>query len=542
MILKICGILVLISLPCLSLPLASASAEIPLPGFVIHFDFIKSASEGCQLVDIAQQAGAKVINLVPPAHVWEDPASLAALNAIVEDIAAHHLCLIFARIDAAYLPDRHGGRTYYLYDRILTEPGRLPNGKPPSDCFLTTVGKDDYAAWMEEETRYYAAHYGHLPYLIGINLGPFSEPFSSERGGFLEFMDDSLRYEIVQYTHSAALWWRRWLGNRFGNIGALNQEYQTKFTSLGDVPMPLNETDRRFGKADLAYFDFVKSLNDWFVERYERCRALWHEISGRVDVPFILQFSGCMAEKFVMGRPAFAAFDLPGWIAMADAVGLSAYTNNGYPDMGHATLKATVNLLSTALDLHKPVFVLESGNEAPNVTLDPVQAAFWSSVAACLSPRTYIYEFFKDKFNETFPRNPGKVVRSDGHIRSRAFAAVRHLFRNIESQPCEPETPKLYVRFNSASCRGNAPLGARYEALMDVSSSIPIRWVPEGSAFPLRSGVPVLNSDGELSPTDTELANLLTHIPAADSDARATWRREVVACLGHTNHQMRAIP
>ncbi len=531
--LKICRILFLISLQCLLLPFSSAKAEVSKPGFVIHFDFIKNASEGRELVDVAQRAGAKVINLVPPAHVWEDPGSLAALNAIVKDIAAHHLSFVFARIDAAYLPDRRGKRTYYLYDRILTDPGRLPNGKPPSECFLTTVGKDDYAAWMEDETRYYATHYGRLPNLLGINLGPFSEPFSSERGGFLEFMEDSQRYEIVQYTHFAALWWRGWLQKHFGGISALNNEYHTEFISFDSVPTPLNETDHRFGRADLAYFDFAKSLNDWFVERYERCRDIWHKVSGRADVPFILQFSGCMAEKFIMGRPAFAAFDLPGWIAMADAVGLSAYTNNGYPDMGHATLKATVNLLATARDMQKPVFVLESGNEAPNVTLDPVQAAFWSSVAASLSPRTYIYEFFKNKFNETYAHNPGKVVAADGHIRPRALAAVRHLFKNIESQSCTPETPMLYVRFNSASCRGNALSGVRYEALLDLSSSVPIRWIPERCEIPLHPGVPILNPDGALSPQDGNLADLLTHIPAADSDARARWRQEVMARLSH---------
>ena len=56
---------------------------------------------------------------------------------------------------------------------------------------------------MEEETRYYAEHFGSLPNLIGINLGPFSEPFSAERCGFLEYMDESRTYEITQYTRFA---------------------------------------------------------------------------------------------------------------------------------------------------------------------------------------------------------------------------------------------------------------------------------------------------------------------------------------------------
>ena len=131
----------------------NALAEAPKPGFVVHFDFIKNVSEGCVLVDIAERAGAKVINLVPPAHVWEDPVSLAALDAIIKEINRRGLSLVFTRIDAAKLPDRSGNRPYYLYDRILTEPGRLPDGKATAEYFRTTVGEDGYAEWMEEETR-----------------------------------------------------------------------------------------------------------------------------------------------------------------------------------------------------------------------------------------------------------------------------------------------------------------------------------------------------------------------------------------------------
>jgi hypothetical protein len=56
----------------------------------------------------------------------------------------------------------------------------LPNGKDTVDYFRTTIGRKGYAEWMEEEIRYCAEHYARSPGLIGINLGPFSEPFSAD--------------------------------------------------------------------------------------------------------------------------------------------------------------------------------------------------------------------------------------------------------------------------------------------------------------------------------------------------------------------------
>jgi len=524
----------LIALLCSFLLLSgvNAKAEAPKPGFVVHFDFIKNASEGCALVDIAARAGAKVINLVPPAHVWEDPASLAALDAIVKEISRRGLSLIFTRIDAAKLPDRSGKRPYYLYNRILNEPGRLPDGKATVEIFLATVGKDGYAEWMEDETRYYAERYGRLPNLIGINLGPFSEPFSAERCGFLEYMEESRTYEITQYTRFAEKCWHDWLAVRFVEVSTLNREYGSEFASFDAVPMPLNEKDRRFERADLAYFDFARSLNDWFVERYTRCRKIWHDVSGRADVPFILQFNGGFAEKFAMGRPGHAAFDVPGWISMADALGVSLYTNSGYPDMGHQSILAAVNLLAVAGELGKSVFVLEGGNEAPNVTLDPVELAFFGSAAGKLAPQTYIYEFLKDKFNEKYARNPGKLVTADGHIRPRAFNALRNLFTDIESRSVKPETPALYACFDSLSARGNAQAGSRYAALFDLAASIPIRWIPKGHESVMRPGISVLNPDGTVSPVNDALSRLMSRIPGIDSEERAGWRQDVLKAIG----------
>jgi hypothetical protein len=86
-----------------------------------------------------------------------------------------------------------------------------------------------------------------------------------------------------------------------------------------------------------------------------------------------------------------------------------------------------VNIAGLARDMNKDVLVLEGGTEAPNVVLDPGELQFYGTVARQLNPRTYIYEFLKDKFDEPFESNPGKLVDAAGRIRKpayRAFATI----------------------------------------------------------------------------------------------------------------------
>ena len=61
------------------LPVFPSEWKPPKPGFVVHFDFISNAREGRDLVKIAARAGAKVINVVPPAHIWENRKALEML-------------------------------------------------------------------------------------------------------------------------------------------------------------------------------------------------------------------------------------------------------------------------------------------------------------------------------------------------------------------------------------------------------------------------------------------------------------------------------
>ena len=506
----------------------AATPERPTTGYVLHFDAISNVAEGRHLVTVGVEAGAKVISVVPPAHVWGNQRAMEMLNAVVNQIVRQKLSLIFARIDASYPPDAHGQRFNYLYHHILTTRGVLPNGIPTTEQFLSTVGRKDYENWMEQEIRFYAKHYGKLPNLLGINVGPFSEPFTAQRCGFLMYVDDSSHYEVTQYTPYATELWHYWLREHFRNIRTANQEYGASFASWDKIPLPRNESDNRFGKPQRAFFDFVRALNDWFVERYERCRRIWHEASGRSDVPLILQFNGFELEKLVNGRPSYTAFDLPGWVARADAVGLSVYTNSGYDDFGHSSVKATVNFLALAKELGKDVFVLESGCEAPNVVLDPRELEFLGTVALKLHPRTFIYEWLKDEFNEEYPSNPGKLVTAQGEIRHPALQALQDLFRRIESTDVDLEPPALYAVFDPMAARENLHAGEVALALYDLAEDLPIRWIPKGIRMPMQSGVPVINPDGEVSPEKEHLSMLLRSIPLVDTRERERWREEFV--------------
>jgi hypothetical protein len=504
----------------------------PMPGFVVHFDFISNVREGRDLVRIAARAGAKVINVVPPARVWDNKLAVQMLDGILEEISRNKLSFVFTRIDAAYPPERRQSeRFHYLYGNILTDLGVMPNGRNTAEYFRTTVGRKGYSEWMEKETRYYARHYGGYSNLLGINLGPFSEPFASQRGGFLEFEDETQRYEITQYTPEAKDWYHRWLNRQYGDIRSVNREYGASFAAIEEVPLPLNETDRRFGKPELAYFDFARSLNDWLVGNYQNCRRIWHEESGRMDVPFILQLSGTLPEKFAKSRPGHAAFDVPGWIALADAVGLSVYTNSGYPDFGHASVQAMINLAALARDLHKDVFVLEGGTEAPNVILDPKELQFYGAVARKLNPKTYIYEFIKDQYDDPFASNPGKPVTSKGKIRRPAFQAFQKLFVEISADKTPPDPPAIYYVSDSLAARGNPRIGILNAAIYDIASDVAVRWAPKGNELAMHPGVPVLTSDGNVSPENAQLSQLMHNIPEVDAEGRGTWRRAVIEAI-----------
>jgi len=488
------------------------------------------------MADVAIQAGAKIVNVVPPAHVWERPDALAILDDLISYIQQKNLLFVFTRIDASYPPDAKGERFNYLYGNILTERGVMPDGQRTRDYFCTTVGKADYAAWMKEETHFYARRYGHLRNLWGINLGPFSEPFVSQRGGFLEYSAQTRSYEITQYTESAEAEWHRWLPAHFNSVDAMNSSYGTAFRSFDSVPLPRNEADPVFKSAPAAYFDFVRCINDWFVDLYEQCRGIWHSESKRPDVPFIIQISGYLPEKMYMGRPAFAAFDLPDWIGRADAVGLSLYTNSGYQDLGHESITSCTRLLSLALLMHKKVFILEGGAEIPLPSFNKDELQFFSDAGRSLRPVTYIYEFLKNPFNEPDEINSGRLIDTAGNVRVAVLKYMRKLIRHAAGYPLLTERAKLIIVDDPSFLRTRPRLGKEEMAFYQLAAHFPMVWIPVSHPELISSEAMVWNPRTGFSRPSQELDALLDHIPFPDSPQRAVWIRQFSNALSHARH------
>jgi hypothetical protein len=454
-------------------------------GFTVHWDFISSADEAERLVSFAIANGAEILNVVPPPHIWEDPASLAILKRIFAQAAARGVGIVLNRIDGSSLPNVGGERRSWLYSNVLTEPGRLPSGRPTPDFFLSTVGKPQYERWLREETAFYADAFSSEPALLAFGVGLFNEPFVSQRGSLLCFDASTDSYEIAQYTPYVAGLWRRSLAHKFGGIAGVNSRYRTRFKALDVVPMPLNEEDPAFGDAAAAYFDFVSTINAWVVRQIDECRALWRERAQR-PVPFMLQFSGYVPEKFEKGRAAFAALDIFDWMTRADALGLSAYTNCEYPDLGHASVVAMVDFLRLGPLLGVPVWVLEGGSECNGAVLNRDELRFFAMVAAPLRPASVIYEFLKMSYAERFSTSAGKMMSVAGVPRPSAVAAVREALQ--EAKTAAPVGSTTYILDDLTALPEDAELLAARKRLARLAVTRPLTFVPPRALSALPPG------------------------------------------------------
>ncbi|HBZ54262.1 MAG TPA: hypothetical protein DEO88_02555, partial [Syntrophobacteraceae bacterium] len=136
------------------------------PGYTFHFNFLNSPAAAVETVALAGKAAARMISLVPPAHIWEDRSALATLDASIAAIRHHGLRFVFSRMDA-----NQSGGLAWLYRSVLAKPGKLPDGSPTSEWFRTTVGNLRFERWQNRETRYYAKRYGRLTQLAGFAVG-----------------------------------------------------------------------------------------------------------------------------------------------------------------------------------------------------------------------------------------------------------------------------------------------------------------------------------------------------------------------------------
>jgi hypothetical protein len=437
----------------LFLLLARPLAAKTLPGFTLHFDCIDSWPQAQALILAARDSGAGVLTVVPPAQIWTRPASREILDNIFRLTRRLHMRVLLARIDACPVSADDPGRDNYLYAQILTRPGTLPSGVPTPEYFRATVGLPRYERWLREETAFYAAHYAAEPNLAGFSVGLFNEPFVSQRGSLLCFDLSTNSYELAQYTPSCRDCWHAWLGRRYGDAAAVNERYQTTFSSIGAVPLPANERDPRFGRADAAYGDLVTCINDWVMTQYRECRALWHA-GARRPVPFILQFSGYVPEKFAKGRPAFAALDIYAWMQEADALGLSLYTDGKYPDRGHASDAAMVNALYLGVLQKKHLFVMEGGSEDDGAVLIPGELDFFAAGARALQPDCQVYEFTAAPYYATFRHADGYLIDGSGAVNPRVRSALAAGFKKMRQK--ERFSPAAYVLDDPRSLSASA--------------------------------------------------------------------------------------
>jgi hypothetical protein len=449
--------------------LSGARAEAgALPGYSLHFNFIDSELAARETVGFAAQAGAKVVSLVPPAHIWTDSTSQKALDAAIAEAKRRGMQIIFSRMDAT-----QSNGLAWLYQNALHQPGRLPDGSPSVEWFCATTGNHRFEHWQRQETLYYARRYGKLRHLLGIALGGMVEPFVSQRGSLLQWDQVNDSYAIAQYTPEGLAEWHRWLTKRFKGINGVNRAYRVNFSSIAKVPMPQSGNDPQFGRPREAYFDFAESLNDWFLQQYRENRRIWRRYSS---TPFLLQLSGFASEKIAKGHPEFAAFDLPGWVSEADALGMSLYTNAGYDDWGHAADAAILQLLAGASDSGKRMFVMESGCEAPEVTLDPHELSFAMRMGVALHPVVYAYEYFR--YRRDGRVDPGMMVSPEGVLQEPGFAAVAREMRELNSLGSAISQPCFVYLSVPLTARRSELAGRLNRAVYQLANHVPCRMLP----------------------------------------------------------------
>lgn len=113
--------LVSLSFSSAAQPVKQETRRPSLYGYTINFNTLRSIADVKKSVAIALSAGAGVVNIVPPAHIWSNPTCVQMLETLFAETKAKNITVILSRVDANY-----PNGTNYLYSQILSQPGRLP--------------------------------------------------------------------------------------------------------------------------------------------------------------------------------------------------------------------------------------------------------------------------------------------------------------------------------------------------------------------------------------------------------------------------------
>src|SRR5204863_702491 len=108
-----------------------AGAGAPVTGYTAHFTHLHSVADARRIVREARIAGARLLNVVPPARVWQRALAVDMLDMIFADAERSGMRIVLTRLDACY-PDGYNE----FFRHVLTQRGRMPNGAPTPDWFM----------------------------------------------------------------------------------------------------------------------------------------------------------------------------------------------------------------------------------------------------------------------------------------------------------------------------------------------------------------------------------------------------------------------
>ncbi|MCX7918524.1 MAG: hypothetical protein N3A72_02725 [bacterium] len=434
-------------------------------GYTIHFNSLRTVDDAKKSIAMAEFAGAGIVNIVPPAHIWSQPTSVQVLDTLFAECKARNIRIILTRIDAN-TPD---GKNY-LYQQILTpvdKTGRV----------FSIVANPEYEEWLQQETAYYANRYGREPNLAGFCIGGFAGFLDSIRAGVLVWNDKTKRYEIGQYTEVMKRYWQQWLLNTFETMERINEEYQTQIATPDEIPLPQNPMDKRFGLPHRAYFDFISALNSWWWKQYNYNRNIWQQSS---KTPFILQLNGLLVDTLIKGHPEYAAFNLPAWLSNADALGISLYTDTKLADTGFGSLYAMTNIIHWAKELGKPIYILESGVDKNNAGFDLFQLRYITYCGLPLNPKSILYEHFREQKAGQSVR-PGVLYQWNWNLNLPNSTSITRTFSNanriLSEGKAEPRLPYVYVITYPKLLRDDILAKKFYSMLYMIATFVPIRLV-----------------------------------------------------------------
>src|SRR5438874_13569946 len=96
-----------------------AAAGAPVTGYTAHFTHLHSVADAHRIVREARAAGARLLNVVPPARIWKRALAVRMLNAIFADAERDGIRIVLTRIDACY-PDGYNE----FFRHVLTQRAR----------------------------------------------------------------------------------------------------------------------------------------------------------------------------------------------------------------------------------------------------------------------------------------------------------------------------------------------------------------------------------------------------------------------------------